>query len=112
MKAKAAVVVVAVGIAVAATMALFRSRHQPIPTADPQALEAAPSSDTAVQPDRPPAREIVAHPDHRAATPDRLPLPSRLELPSTLTNKLERLALIRESFHSLAAGDRATAMRA
>src|SRR5689334_22041676 len=102
MKAKVAVVVIAVGIALAATIALFSSRHEPIPRSDPQALETTVSSDTAVQPTRPPTREIVAHADHRAASSDSVPLASRLDLPPTVTNKLERLAVIRESFHSLA----------
>ena len=111
MKAKVVPVIIAVGIALAATMILFHSRQGPTSTTEVQAVSQNVSSETAVQPEQPATRRIQSLPVHEPLAQTQ-PLSGPMELSLAVTNKLERLELIRQSFRTLAAGDRAAAMRA
>jgi len=106
---RVALAVVLLATAVAAVVAL-RSRFEP-----PRVGPGTPDASIAIEPgEQIPAPAISTIPP-ASSNPVALSLPA-VEVPveklSSATNKLERLAQIREMFRSLAAGDKLDAMRA
>jgi PDZ domain len=110
MKTKVFLALSAGTLALAAVVALFQSR--------PQQVNLDPTPDEVVQTPDPTDIQLASRSPRTTVAPPTLPLPSRSRAASTapepagLTNKLERLALIRETFRGLAAGDPTAALRA
>jgi hypothetical protein len=99
---------VAAGV-VAGTLVLVQ--HRPPPAAELQQLDTGSGTNIAAVP--PPASPEPVVPKPIALPPIASPGPRTLpESPVPATNKLERLAQIRETFHTLAGGDPVAALRA
>ncbi len=111
MKAKFVFALIPGMVALVAAIAVFHSRNQPSSPESQQpdatlSTETADSSPEATVSRMAPAPRPIASPARESAAP-RPPV----EEPIVETNKVERLAQIRETFHALATGDPTTALR-
>jgi hypothetical protein len=116
MKARLAVALILAGIALAAAIALLQPSRDRTPNPKPQPPQQtlAPEPPLALSPQPATAitESVIAPAPSRPLPAQASVIPAAAEAPLATTNKLERLAQIRESFHALASGDPAAAFRA
>ncbi len=110
MKTKVFLALTMGALGVATVVALLQSRPQHV-TPDATPIQAGQTSGTT-------DIQLASRSPRTTVAPQTMPLPLRSSAesnaaePAGLTNKLERLAIIRETFRGLAAGDPTTALRA
>jgi hypothetical protein len=111
MRPRIIVILLAAAAALAAVIVVFQPPHRPVATQPTQTISERPSNPPNIS-----AQALVAEQPMPPAVPRQFSKPATPGVPQlpaiSTTNKLERLALIRERFHALAAGEPGVALRA